>query len=132
MLEQEQYEKIQLKIQEYGAWIQADLDMIIKKDWANVKVFCHDAALMLGNQLSIGYKAKCAYRVVNEDFFSVPETWWQHFKKDVFPAWALRRWPVRYKTVEYKIEQNIPSLPVPNDKSNFFVARPKENHEAVG
>ena len=25
-----------------------------------------------------------------------PATWWQHFKQDVFPAWLLRRFPVRY------------------------------------
>lgn len=28
-----------------------------------------------------------------------PATWWEHFKQRWFPAWALRRWPVR-KTIE--------------------------------
>ena len=25
-----------------------------------------------------------------------PADWWQHFKERWFPAWALKRWPVRY------------------------------------
>lgn len=30
----------------------------------------------------------------------VPSSWWQHFKKDKYPAWALKRWPVRYEKIE--------------------------------
>ena len=29
---------------------------------------------------------------------SWPATWWQAFKSQYFPAWALRRWPVRLHT----------------------------------
>lgn len=29
-----------------------------------------------------------------------PCDWWQAFKERWFPRWALRRWPVRYKSVE--------------------------------
>lgn len=25
----------------------------------------------------------------------VPASWWQHFKRDCFPAWARNRWPVK-------------------------------------
>jgi hypothetical protein len=28
---------------------------------------------------------------------SYPETWWEHVKHDLAPAWFLRRWPVKYK-----------------------------------
>ena len=31
--------------------------------------------------------------------YSVPSNWWQHFKRDIFPQWLLRRYPVVY--VEY-------------------------------
>jgi hypothetical protein len=36
---------------------------------------------------------------------SWPATWWQHLKQRWFPAWALRRWPVRMETkAESKVE----------------------------
>lgn len=28
-----------------------------------------------------------------------PSDWWQAFKDRWFPAWALKRWPVQYKTI---------------------------------
>lgn len=28
-----------------------------------------------------------------------PATWWEHFKERFFPAWALERWPVRYREI---------------------------------
>ena len=31
--------------------------------------------------------------------FSIPANWWQHFKHDKFPAWALRLWPVQVETL---------------------------------
>lgn len=33
-----------------------------------------------------------------------PTSWWQHFKQDYFPRWALRRWPVRYNKAEVFIK----------------------------
>jgi hypothetical protein len=31
---------------------------------------------------------------------SYPASWWEHFKQQWFPAWALRRWPVKEAKVE--------------------------------
>ena len=31
----------------------------------------------------------------NELTYRTPATWWQMFKRDRFPLWALRRWPVQ-------------------------------------
>jgi len=28
-------------------------------------------------------------------FYDVPASWWQHFKEQHFPQWALKRWPVK-------------------------------------
>lgn len=30
------------------------------------------------------------------DKISVPRTWWDHFKRDVFPDWLLFRYPPKY------------------------------------
>lgn len=32
--------------------------------------------------------------------YKVPAGWFQHFKKDHFPTWALKRWPVKYDEFE--------------------------------
>jgi hypothetical protein len=34
-----------------------------------------------------------------------PENWWEHLKHDKFPAWALKRWPVKYRqvTVSFRV-----------------------------
>lgn len=29
-----------------------------------------------------------------------PADWWQHFKKRWFPFWALKKFPVKYKTID--------------------------------
>lgn len=41
----------------------------------------------------------------------VPSSWWQHFKRDHFPAWALKRWPVKYD--EHWAHQTLPALKLP-------------------
>jgi hypothetical protein len=39
----------------------------------------------------------------------VPASWWQHLKDDCLPAWARRRWPVRYRELKTTLllEQDI-------------------------
>ena len=34
--------------------------------------------------------------VLRDTVALTPSSWWQHFKKDCLPKWALRRWPVTY------------------------------------
>jgi hypothetical protein len=31
-----------------------------------------------------------------------PATWWQHLKQDLFPKWAIKRWPVKMIKKEKK------------------------------
>lgn len=44
--------------------------------------------------------------------FNVPATWWQHFKLAKFPAWLIKRFPVRYRqlteTVRYEVWASYP------------------------
>jgi hypothetical protein len=39
-----------------------------------------------------------------------PATWWQHFKQRWFPAWLLRRYPVRLTVVTVRAEALFPEL----------------------
>lgn len=36
--------------------------------------------------------------IIKEERFYTPANCWQHFKKDYFPKWALKKWPVINKT----------------------------------
>ena len=46
----------------------------------------------------------------------IPKNWFEHFKKDLFPRWALVRWPVRYNIETVKIQGPIHICPHLNDK----------------
>lgn len=45
------------------------------------------------------------------DPLKVPSSWWQHFKRDHFPAWALKRWPVKYDL--HWAHQILPAVRLP-------------------
>jgi hypothetical protein len=49
-----------------------------------------------GDELVYQLTAAVATRTVEK----TPASWWQHFKQDCFPKWALKRWPVRYVKTE--------------------------------
>ena len=55
----------------------------------------------------------------------ISRDWWQAFKEQFFPAWALRRWPVRYVTTTYDISLWYPDLhtkiAVPNHEHRMHV-----------
>lgn len=63
-----------------------------------------------------------------------PESWWQHFKRDVlgrhlptFCGWALRRWPVRYHREAHLAAHYLPSCELPKDlqEGEFYTWRRK-------
>lgn len=67
---------------------------------ANFPGVVRDISLMVehgADQLILGLKTYC----VTADHFKDPlvvkrwASWWDHFKADVFPAWALKLWPPR-------------------------------------
>lgn len=39
-----------------------------------------------------------------------PEDWWQAFKQRWLPRWALRRWPVRQRTIEMDAYAWVPGF----------------------
>jgi hypothetical protein len=51
---------------------------------------------------------------------TVPETWWDGFKAQYFPAWLKKRFPVRYIT--HKATKILPELPMPFKGSPEFVS----------
>jgi hypothetical protein len=43
--------------------------------------------------------------------YQIPLSWWQHFKRDNFPAWLLKRYPVKFLTKEHRYEKYINVCP---------------------
>ncbi len=43
-----------------------------------------------------------------------PADWWQAFRERWFPAWVLRRWPVKKTVVRLEAKELYPKLSVPD------------------
>ena len=59
----------------------------------------HDAKFDISQWLYGKFKADLSGYLLGEDMdkreVSYPADWWQHFKKDKFPKWLLKRYPVK-------------------------------------
>lgn len=42
-----------------------------------------------------------------------PADWWQAFKAQYFPRWALKRWPVKNKVIRFEIDAIYPNVSFP-------------------
>lgn len=47
---------------------------------------------------------------VSREVARFPATWWDAFKDEFFPAWALDRWPVKYEEVRASFEAHYPDF----------------------
>jgi len=61
----------------------------------------HSFRIAMRNYMLQGVKAA-------ETYHYVPATWWDHFKTEKFPRWALDRWPVKYNKL---LRQAYPLCP---------------------
>ena len=52
-----------------------------------------------------------------------PADWWQAFRQRWFPAWALRRWPVKMHTVRLEAKELYPKLALPDHKPVLWLRR---------
>lgn len=58
--------------------------------------------------------------------FQYPANWWEHFKSQYFPQWALNRWPVQMKSETQELvceaTRSYPNLPLPEEyKKGAFI-----------
>lgn len=71
------------------------------------------------------YGEKIQKEVEVEVSFSYPKTWWQHFKKENFPNWLLKKYPVEY-AYETKTETVL------LDRTFVFPNAYKQGHDILG
>ena len=65
----------------------------------------------------------------NIRYEEVPGDWWEHFKQRWFPAWALKRWPVKVKKIKIAsyLRRMCPHVNIPSgsrDHIAFLMKNP--------
>ncbi len=55
-------------------------------------------------------------RRIGLDTIEYPADWWQAFKERFFPAWMIRRWPVKMTTVNIEAWHEYPGLEIKGEK----------------
>ncbi len=59
--------------------------------------------------------------------FEIPKTWFEHFKKECFPNWLLKKFPVKYniekREIEYKVEAYYPHANISIDGGDRYYVR---------
>lgn len=117
-------ENIELKIMQFGQWIQMDLDRLLVDEIKNVKAIVNQAGSLLADSaiVNFGYKINMPYRVINNQFHKVPLNWWEHFKESYFSEWLKFKFPVKYREIKFEIRECYPLLPVPSNTRKFYYA----------
>ena len=67
---------------------------------SNLQTFIEDQMGNMVIELSQGIAALPNREIYVDERW--PETWWDAFKERWFPTWALKRWPIKYKTLFIK------------------------------
>jgi len=84
----------------------------------NVDVFTD----LLGDMV-ITLHAHVFSRRVADTTVRYPATWWDALKARWFPAWVLRRWPVRETAVTFTAHHDYPLLKIANQGPQLRVMR---------
>lgn len=97
-------EKVRISVEE-----QLTLSKMRHADWSIESYFDHEtkalALRLVGKVLAICNDLPPEIAHVEVPEFAVPEIvapadWWEHVKERFAPAWFLRRWPVRMRTLQ--------------------------------
>lgn len=83
----------------------AEVEVVAEAVWGNV--ICRLSSEVLAEKLVDSAETS---------ELEVPATWWQHLKRDHFPAWFTRRWPVRVakfrQTVSFQRHRTYPNASI--------------------
>jgi hypothetical protein len=74
-------------------------------------------------QLAVEIRQQVYGRQLETITASYPADWWQALKDRWFPAWALKRWPVRLHTITLTITELYPKLAAPGYAESVAFAK---------
>ena len=86
---------------------QVDVGYTLMDDWMN-------------DMLTISLKQRIFGKQILYEEFSYPADWKEAFKERWLPAWAKKRWPVRYKKKVFDVRELVPSLAIPNHRAIIY------------
>jgi len=66
------------------------------------------------DQLVWAVTSQFAAQKIGESTVTYPADWWQAFKDRWFPGWALKRWPVKFRTFDMTAYQTYPEIKIPS------------------
>jgi len=61
-------------------------------------------------EVSIRKSIMAEEKPVEEKVIEYPRDWWQHFKKDCFPKWLLKKYPVKTRKHTLKVRAVYPDF----------------------
>ena len=61
---------------------------------------------------------------------SYPNSWWDAFKRECFPKWALQRWPARYTDVTVDVRAVYPKLRMETPYDTTYVIQTQTTERA--
>ena len=92
-----------------------------------------ESALMISSgSIVTHFVAYIASQKCAEYEFRAPMGWREALKERWLPRWALRRWPVRYRTETVKVSECYPKIALPSSCGPSFRIMVAENTEDCG
>lgn len=74
----------------------------------------------VGKEMIIALSKRITGKDLKRQYIYYPQNSWQHFKKDFFPSFLLKLFPVEYKQVEIKSRINIPNYITDNFEDYYL------------
>ena len=82
----------------------------------DVQVFKAVSIESVYDNMMQGFAYQLRYEVLGQELderiVSYPADWWQAFRDRWFPAWWLRRWPIRHREVRMRLLGLYPQIPI--------------------
>ena len=80
-------------------------------------------ASCIGNTAVVRIKQEVLGRELEQVEHTYPADWWQACKERWFPAWVLRRWPVRWARVRLTAKELYPKISIPDAEWNISLSK---------
>lgn len=77
----------------------------------------------LTDQIAVRVIQEVWGEILDEVEHSYPADWWQAFKERWFPAWLLRRYPVKLKIMRLTARAVYPEVSVPHERHRIYLEK---------
>lgn len=83
---------------------------------------------IFGNDMIIkSFRTFIAGETLKRLTVTYPRSWWDGFKKDLFPAWLLKRYPAKMTATQLEADALYPNVSLPEDQ--FLIVMHRTSHD---